>query len=570
VPSPPAAPMAPAPRPVSTGRQRVFISHSSKNKPLADAVARHLEANGIACWIAPRDIKPGANYGVALLDGLSSCQAVLLLLTDDSNRSQFVMKEAERAVSRKIPILVARFQPVAVSRELEFYISTSQFLEATAPPPQQHFNGILASVRDILAAADAPGSVSIVATPRGPRAAGGWGVFVAGLGLLAAAVIAAGVFTAPRIGRLVSGVSTPDPQPTEPPAPGPSTPSSAPTPSTDSPVAGTTRPPVEFEHPKPEPEPPRRPSPGGDSSLEAAVAAKTRAAGALASLAESRLANFHREAFTITKGGTLAPGNVTASDVELLASCRIEPNMKSYSSMAGELIRLLDTSALHKGVITSDGLKTSERYGHDARPRIQELRNVSLASSGSLLDIFASDAHEDLVRTHTTPSGSRYLQFPTAYFVYDEKVSADDAAGIRSLRWGEWSGYVNQQNTGVVVVLESAKNSFRHTTWRWFHVPPPDWAIISSKVPRRMRCVLALTDASGAEIESDYYPLQQFGVTMLEHERIMVLSPFFVDDDFEHYVPEITLTKSIVVLADQVKRVKDFTATIDEVPGKPE
>ena len=563
--SPPAAPVTPAARPSTAGRQRVFISHSSKNKPLADAVARHLEANGIACWIAPRDIKPGANYGVALLDGLSSCQAVLLLLTDDSNRSQFVMKEAERAVSRKIPILVARFQPVAVSRELEFYISTSQFLEATVPPPQQHFHGILSSVRDILAAAvhdPSAGIVSIVTTPRERRASGGWIAFVAGLGLLVATVVLGGVLAAPKLQAYLSRTTAPAPSPESSPH------STLP----EATVAGTRTAEVEPEAPVPGADRAAPPPVTTDrgSSLEEAVAAKSRAAGALALLAESRLANFHREAFTVTKSGTLAPGNVSASDVELLASCRIEPNMSRYTSMAGELIRLLDTSALHKGTITSDGMKTSERYGHDARPRIQELRNEALANGVPLLDIFASDAHEQLVRTHTTPSGSRYLAFPTAFFVYDEKVSADDAAGIRSLRWGPWSGYVNQQKTGVVVVLESAKNSCRHTTWRWFHVPPPDWAIISSHVPRQVRCILALTDTSGAEIESDFYPLQQFGVTMLEHERIIALSPFFVNDDFEHYIPEITLTKSIVVLTDQVKRVKDFSATIEEVRGNAE
>ncbi len=33
----------------------VFISHSSKNKPAADAVCHALEGDGVRCWIAPRD-----------------------------------------------------------------------------------------------------------------------------------------------------------------------------------------------------------------------------------------------------------------------------------------------------------------------------------------------------------------------------------------------------------------------------------------------------------------------------------------------------------------------------------
>lgn len=40
----------------------VFISYSSKDKPVADATVAVLEANGIRCWIAPRDIRPGADW----------------------------------------------------------------------------------------------------------------------------------------------------------------------------------------------------------------------------------------------------------------------------------------------------------------------------------------------------------------------------------------------------------------------------------------------------------------------------------------------------------------------------
>ena len=37
-----------------------FISYSSKDKTIADAVCARLEARGIRCWIAPRDVRPGA------------------------------------------------------------------------------------------------------------------------------------------------------------------------------------------------------------------------------------------------------------------------------------------------------------------------------------------------------------------------------------------------------------------------------------------------------------------------------------------------------------------------------
>jgi hypothetical protein len=37
----------------------IFISHSSKDAPLAQLICHRLEEAGIRCWIAPRDIQHG-------------------------------------------------------------------------------------------------------------------------------------------------------------------------------------------------------------------------------------------------------------------------------------------------------------------------------------------------------------------------------------------------------------------------------------------------------------------------------------------------------------------------------
>ena len=36
----------------------VFVSYSHQDKLTADAVCATLEAQGVRCWIAPRDINP--------------------------------------------------------------------------------------------------------------------------------------------------------------------------------------------------------------------------------------------------------------------------------------------------------------------------------------------------------------------------------------------------------------------------------------------------------------------------------------------------------------------------------
>ena len=45
---------------------RVFISHASEDREIAQAVCEAIEGRGVPCWIAPRDITPGKDYAQAL------------------------------------------------------------------------------------------------------------------------------------------------------------------------------------------------------------------------------------------------------------------------------------------------------------------------------------------------------------------------------------------------------------------------------------------------------------------------------------------------------------------------
>ncbi len=79
----------------------VFISHSSKDREIADKICYFLEAHGISCWIAPRDVRAGQDdYGAAIQDAIDQSSIFLLVHTADSNESARVKREAEERVVR--------------------------------------------------------------------------------------------------------------------------------------------------------------------------------------------------------------------------------------------------------------------------------------------------------------------------------------------------------------------------------------------------------------------------------------------------------------------------------------
>ena len=113
----------------------VFICHSSKDQASAETLCAVLEAARVRCWIAPRDIPPGTNYGPAIIDAINGCRVLVLILSKASNESVHVVREVERAVNRKgVRIIPLRMEDVTPSRDLEYFISACQWFDGFPPP----------------------------------------------------------------------------------------------------------------------------------------------------------------------------------------------------------------------------------------------------------------------------------------------------------------------------------------------------------------------------------------------------------------------------------------------------
>ena len=69
-----------------------------------------LEAEGIRCWVAPRDITPGTSWGEAIVDAISGSKAMALVLSSNSNASRQVIREVERAVANGVVIVPFRIE----------------------------------------------------------------------------------------------------------------------------------------------------------------------------------------------------------------------------------------------------------------------------------------------------------------------------------------------------------------------------------------------------------------------------------------------------------------------------
>jgi TIR domain len=128
----------------------VFISYSSRDKTTADAACAALEAAGIRCWIAPRDITPGTEWGEAIIDAIGRARAFVLIFSANANDSAQIRREVERAVHKGIPVLPLRIEDIAPTRSLEYFIGTVHWLDALTPPIEAHLRRLVDSLRALL------------------------------------------------------------------------------------------------------------------------------------------------------------------------------------------------------------------------------------------------------------------------------------------------------------------------------------------------------------------------------------------------------------------------------------
>jgi TolB-like protein len=155
---PPTDSLTPAQAPEISSR--VFVSYASGDAAVASALVEALERHGVACWIAPRDVKAGALYAEAIVRAISDAKALVLVLSANSVASAHVGKEVERASSKRRPVIALRIDEAPLSPALEYFLSESHWIDARAGGMDAALATLITAIRE--PERNAPGITSVV------------------------------------------------------------------------------------------------------------------------------------------------------------------------------------------------------------------------------------------------------------------------------------------------------------------------------------------------------------------------------------------------------------------------
>ena len=136
------------------------------------AACASLEAAGIRCWIAPRDIMPGTEYGASIVDALDRCRVLVLIFSSNANESPQLRREVEHAVSRAVPIVPVRIENVVPTKLMAYFVESVHWLDAMTPPVESHFQRLAEVVKAMLQAGQAGVTAKVRAGPSAVAATG--------------------------------------------------------------------------------------------------------------------------------------------------------------------------------------------------------------------------------------------------------------------------------------------------------------------------------------------------------------------------------------------------------------
>ena len=77
----------------------VFVSFSSKDRKIVDQITEHLKRFGVGTWYSNEDIPAGEKYAEKIRDGLMKSDWVLVIVSADSGRSDWVRAEVKTAMA---------------------------------------------------------------------------------------------------------------------------------------------------------------------------------------------------------------------------------------------------------------------------------------------------------------------------------------------------------------------------------------------------------------------------------------------------------------------------------------
>ncbi|MGI8856656.1 MAG: AAA family ATPase, partial [Thermomicrobiales bacterium] len=142
----------------------IFVSYASADRERVTPIVETLRRAGIAVWLDQHSIAGGENYAREITEGIEYAAALVLMCSAASLASRNVRQEVGLAWKYERPYLPLLLEPVAIPKEIEYFLEMAQWIEILDRPERDWLPQVLAALQ--------PMGVILVVVPDAPPLAG--------------------------------------------------------------------------------------------------------------------------------------------------------------------------------------------------------------------------------------------------------------------------------------------------------------------------------------------------------------------------------------------------------------
>lgn len=132
---------------IGSRKPQIFIIHSHADKDFVDKLTRDLIENGIIIRIDRSNIRSGDRWRERILEEISKSDFVIVVLSPDSVKSDFIERELSSAANQRKPLIPVRCQSVELlGKPVEFYLTGLQYIPFDKVSYDQCLNQLLTTI----------------------------------------------------------------------------------------------------------------------------------------------------------------------------------------------------------------------------------------------------------------------------------------------------------------------------------------------------------------------------------------------------------------------------------------
>lgn len=246
----------------------------------------------------------------------------------------------------------------------------------------------------------------------------------------------------------------------------------------------------------------------------------------------------------------------------VMVRLKLAPDIDSFRKYSDQIHAALSASDRRTGIFSSDGKKPHPNY--DMKYTINKLFD---RSDRGMFQVFPVDEQKRLFASVGQKKSGGLLEIPKFFSLWN----GGSSQGIWDLKYGEWEKLrARQERNGksaILVVLSKSMADNQRTTWRWYALTAEEARNWLPSACHPMSVVLSGKSGDNSEVFEDHFELAELGFQVDDvgsgGNLVVYLAPFYVEEDFECYIPSFTYHRFIPATEGEIGGLKTITCTLD-------